>query len=71
MFGFAYIIKFLISFFVILPIVTLIHLSGHVFFVMLFGGSEKKIIIGCGPIVFSFWNIEVRKIQLLEWGLRI
>ena len=42
MLGFADIIKFLISFFVILPIVTLIHLSGHVFFVMLFGGSEKK-----------------------------
>ena len=61
MFGFADIIKFLISFFVILPLVTLIHLSGHVFFVMLFGGSEKKIIIGCGPMVFSFWNIEVRK----------
>ena len=61
MLGFADIIKFLISFFVILPLVTLIHLSGHVFFVMLFGGSEKKIIIGCGPIVFSFWNIEVRK----------
>jgi hypothetical protein len=61
MFGFADIIKFLISFFVILPIVTLIHLSGHVFLVTLFRGSEKKIIIGCGPMVYSFWNIEVRK----------
>ncbi|WP_419887759.1 hypothetical protein ACN6MT_20305 [Neobacillus niacini] len=61
MFGFADIIKFLISFFVILPFVTLIHLSGHIFFVTLFRGLEKKIIIGCGPLVFSFWNIEVRK----------
>ncbi len=61
MFGFADIVKFLISFFVILPIVTLIHLSGHIFFVTLFGGSEKKITIGCGPMVFSFWNIEVRR----------
>lgn len=61
MFGFADIIKFLISFFVILPIVTLIHLSGHIFFVTLFRGLEKKIIIGCGPMVFSIWNIEVRK----------
>lgn len=61
MFGFADIIKFLISFFVILPIVTLIHLSGHIFFVTLFGGSEKKIKIGCGTMLFSFWNIEVRK----------
>ncbi|GHI00967.1 hypothetical protein [Neobacillus kokaensis] len=61
MFGFADIIKFLISFFVILPIVTLIHLSGHIFFVTLFGGLEKKIVIGCGTKVFSFWNIEIRK----------
>ena len=61
MFGLADISKFLISFFLILPFVTLIHLSGHIFFVTLFGGSEKKIIIGCGPIVFSFLNIEVRK----------
>ncbi|WP_180960365.1 hypothetical protein [Neobacillus cucumis] len=61
MFGFADVIKFLISFFVILPIVTLIHLCGHIFFVTLFGGSEKKIAIGCGTMVFSFWNIEVRR----------
>ncbi|MGX9133757.1 hypothetical protein ACWV26_05110 [Rummeliibacillus sp. JY-2-4R] len=61
MFGFADIIKFLISFFVILPFVTLIHLSGHIFFVTLFGGAEKKISIGCGQVVFSLWNIEVKK----------
>lgn len=45
----------------ILPIVTLIHLSGHIFFVTLFGGSEKKITIGSGKRLFSFWNIEVRR----------
>ena len=61
MFEFADIVKFLLSFFVILPIVTLIHLGGHVFFVTLFGASEKKIVIGCGKKVLSFWNIEVRK----------
>ncbi|AZU64365.1 hypothetical protein [Neobacillus mesonae] len=61
MFGFGDIIKFLISFFVILPMVTLIHLSGHIFFATLFGGSEKKIKIGCGPIVCSFWNVELRR----------
>jgi hypothetical protein len=66
MFGLADIIKFLISFFVILPIVTLIHLCGHFFFVMLFGGLEKKIIIGYGPMVFSFWKIEVRKYYFLN-----
>lgn len=61
MFGLSDIIKFLFSFFLILPVVTLIHLGGHLFFVALFGGTEKKILIGCGDKVFSFWNIEVRK----------
>ncbi|WP_232732376.1 hypothetical protein [Bacillus sp. mrc49] len=53
--------KFLFSFFLIMPIVTLIHLSGHIFFVTIFGGVEKKIVIGCGNKLFSFLNIEVRK----------
>ncbi|WP_285768144.1 hypothetical protein [Peribacillus sp. SI8-4] len=53
--------KFLFSFFLIMPIVTLIHLSGHIFFVTIFGGVEKKIVIGCGNKLFSFWNMEVRK----------
>ncbi|PLR95027.1 hypothetical protein [Bacillus sp. T33-2] len=61
MFGFADILKFLVSFFLILPIVTLIHLSGHIFFVTIFGGKEKKVVLGCGNKLFSFWNIEVRK----------
>lgn len=61
MFGLSDIIKFLFSFFLIMPIVTLIHLSGHIFFVTIFGGSEKKILIGCGNKLFAFRNIEVRK----------
>jgi hypothetical protein len=61
MFGLEDIIKFLFSFFLILPIVTLIHLSGHIFFVTIFGGAEKKILIGCGDKLFSFYNMEVRK----------
>lgn len=60
-FGIPDIIKFLFSFFLIMPIVTLIHLSGHIFFVTIFGGSEKKILIGCGNKLFTFWIIEVRK----------
>ena len=54
MFGLSDITKFLFSFFLILPVVTLIHLGGHLFFVTLFGGTEKKIKIGCGEKVFSF-----------------
>lgn len=61
MFGLSDIIKFLFSFFLILPVVTLIHLGGHLFFVTLFGGTEKKILIGCGDKLFSFFNVEIRK----------
>ncbi|PLR85758.1 hypothetical protein CVD25_07850 [Bacillus canaveralius] len=55
------VLKFLVSFFLILPVVTFIHLSGHIFFVSIFGGTEKKLVIGCGKHLFSFWRIEVRK----------
>ncbi|PLS14616.1 hypothetical protein CVD28_27290 [Bacillus sp. M6-12] len=61
MFGISDVIKFLISFFIIFPIVTFIHLSGHIFFVTLFGGTERKIVIGCGKKMFLFLNVEVRK----------
>ena len=61
MFNIAEVIKFLVSFFLIFPIVTFIHLSGHIFFVTIFGGDEKKIIIGCGKTLFYFWKMEVRK----------
>ncbi|MED1202617.1 hypothetical protein [Heyndrickxia acidicola] len=61
MFGTIDVFKFLISFFLIFPIATIIHLSGHIFFVTLFGGSEKKMIIGCGNKLFAFWKIEIRK----------
>jgi hypothetical protein len=61
MFDTTDVLKFLLSFFLIFPFVTLIHLSGHVFFVAIFGGNEKKIVIGCGHRLFSFWKIEIRK----------
>lgn len=61
MFGINDIIKFLLSFFLIMPVITLIHLSGHIFFVTMFGGTGKKISLGCGEKVTSFGKIEIRK----------
>lgn len=61
MFGTVDVFKFVISFFLIFPITTFIHLSGHIFFVAVFGGTEKKMIIGCGNKLFSFRRIEIRK----------
>ena len=62
MFGLTDIVKFLFSFFLIMPIITLIHLSGHIFFVSIFGGTEKKIYIGCGKKLFSFLTVELENI---------
>lgn len=61
MFGASDVLKFLISFFLILPIVTFVHLAGHIFFVTIFGGTKRRIVIGSGTKLFSFWNIEIRK----------
>ena len=41
MFGFNDIWKFFFSFFLLLPIVTLIHEMGHYFFARLFGGNME------------------------------
>lgn len=67
-FGWDDVFKFIISFFVIFPIVTIIHLAGHIFFVTISGGSEKKIILGFGKKLFSFWNIEVRQFYFMNGG---
>ncbi|NHM33989.1 hypothetical protein [Neobacillus terrae] len=61
MFKIVDIIQFLISFFLIFPMVNFIHLCGHIFFATIFGGIEKKIVIGCGNKLFSIWRIELRK----------
>ncbi|OIK11697.1 hypothetical protein [Bacillus sp. MUM 13] len=61
MLGMYDIIKFLVSFFLIFPIVTMIHLMGHLFFVTIFGGSKKRLIIGSGNLLFSFGKVEIRK----------
>jgi hypothetical protein len=60
-FGFDDFIKFMQAFFIVLPIVTLIHVAGHVFFAGIFGGKGLKVIIGCGKNLFSFKYLEVKR----------
>ncbi|WP_409290156.1 hypothetical protein [Peribacillus sp. SCS-37] len=60
--------KFFSAFFLIFPMVTLIHLSGHIFFVALFGGKDKKIVVGCGKVLFSFWKLEFRTFYFWSGG---
>lgn len=68
MFGFNDFWKFFLAFFFIYPVVTIIHLSGHLFFVTIFGGKEKKVVIGHGKRLFSFWKFEIRQFYFWAGG---
>lgn len=68
MFGLYDVWKFLLAFFILLPIVTFIHLIGHIFFVKLFGGKGIRIVVGCGDTFYTFGNIEIRKFYFWSGG---
>lgn len=52
---------FLMSLFIILPLITIIHQAGHVFFVWLFGG-KLRFSIGAGKRLFGIGPFEIRRI---------
>lgn len=56
---------FFISFFFILPIVTLVHEAGHVWVARLFGG-KIKFCIGTGETLFNIGSLEVKKKYFME-----
>lgn len=56
---------FLVNFFFILPIVTLIHESGHVLIARLFGG-KIKFCIGTGQTLFNIGPLEIKKKYFME-----
>ncbi len=68
MFGIYDVWKFLLAFFLILPVVTFIHLIGHIFFVKLFGGKGVRIVIGCGTKLYTLGKIEIRKFYFGSGG---
>ncbi|APH06363.1 site-2 protease family protein [Bacillus weihaiensis] len=59
MFGFEDFAVFLRAFFVIFPLVTIIHVLGHYFFAKL-SGCHVKMIVGCGKKLFSIGPLEFR-----------
>ncbi|MFC3197576.1 site-2 protease family protein [Parapedobacter deserti] len=61
MFGIQDIPKFIMAFFVLLPLISTIHEAGHVFFAWLMGGKNIKITIGTGKPLFNWSIIEVRQ----------
>lgn len=61
MFGIEDIPKFILAFFVLLPIISTVHETGHVFFAWLMGAKNIKITIGTGKPVFHWGIVEVRE----------
>jgi hypothetical protein len=61
MFGIEDIPKFILAFFVLLPVISTIHELGHVFFAWLMGGRNIKITVGTGKPAFRWGVIEVRQ----------
>ncbi|MCS0787723.1 hypothetical protein NX021_06025 [Cytobacillus firmus] len=68
MFGYDDFLKFIQAFFVVYPVVTLIHLLGHIFFAGIFGGKGIRVIIGTGKILFSMRFLEVRRFYFWYGG---
>ncbi|RNA67041.1 site-2 protease family protein [Alteribacter keqinensis] len=65
MFGWSDVPTAIWAFFVILPLVSLIHELGHYLFTRLFGG-KIKFCLGRGKILFKLGGIEVRRVYFLD-----
>lgn len=61
MFGISDIPKFFLAFFLVLPVISIVHESGHVFFAWLMGGKNIRVTIGTGKTLFRFGILEVRQ----------
>lgn len=65
MFSWGDLDKFVVSFFVILPIVTLIHQFGHFFFAKLFGGT-LDMEIGTGKKLFRIGKLQFNRVYFYD-----
>lgn len=65
LFGFNDMIKFFVSFLIILPMVSVIHVAGHSFMAMLFGG-KASLDIGMGKRLLKVGPIQVRRIYFID-----
>lgn len=61
MFGFQDIPKFLLAFFLVLPLISILHEAGHVFFAWLMGAKNIRIVVGSGKPIFNRGILEVRQ----------
>lgn len=68
MFGYDDFMKFMQAFFIVFPVVTLLHLLGHIFFAAIFGGNGIRIVIGSGKQLFSLTFLEVNRFYFWYGG---
>lgn len=61
MFSLQDIPKFILAFFFVLPVISILHEGGHVFFAKLMGAKNIRVIIGSGKPLFHIGILEVRK----------
>lgn len=61
MFGISDLPKFFLAFFLVMPLISILHEGGHVFFAWLMGGKNIKVSVGTGKPIFKWKMIEVRK----------
>jgi hypothetical protein len=61
MFGISDIPKFILAFFLILPVISILHEAGHVFFAWLMGAKKIRVVIGSGKPVLDFGIVEIRQ----------
>lgn len=61
MFGINDIPKFILAFFLVLPVISILHEGGHVFFAWLMGGKKIRVTVGTGKPVFRWGMVEVRQ----------
>lgn len=61
MFGISDIPKFLLAFFLVLPVISMLHEAGHVFFAWLMGAKNIRIVVGSGKPVFTSGILEIRQ----------
>lgn len=61
MFGISDLPKFFLAFFLVMPLISILHEGGHVFFAWLMGGKNIKVSVGTGKPIFHSGMVEVRK----------
>ncbi|MCM3796528.1 site-2 protease family protein [Priestia megaterium] len=65
MFGFSDMPKFLFSFLLVLPLVSLIHQLGHSIMAILFGG-RVDFTIGKGKTIFKWKKVKLKSVYFLD-----